>query len=149
MITRRGSMDFWSVSLWTAQILLAVLFFMAGASKVTMPIAELAAQMDWPGDVPAGLVRFIGFAEVAGAFGLVLPAATRILPILTPLAAAGLMTVMSLASLFHIARGELSALPITLGLLALATFVAWGRAYKAPIMNRTTDRDLRASGAGL
>src|SRR3712207_7278518 len=38
--------------------------------------------------------------------GLVLPAATRIRPWLTPLAAAGLALVMVLAVLFHVVRGD-------------------------------------------
>jgi hypothetical protein len=67
----------------------------------------------------------------------VLPAAARIKPSLTPLtsptplAAAGLVTIMVLASIFHITRGELSALPFTFTLGALAGLVAWGRAARA------------------
>ena len=34
--------------------------------------------------VPIGLVRFIGVSELSGALGLILPAATRVLPRLTP-----------------------------------------------------------------
>jgi len=58
------------------------------------------------------LVRFIGVSELAGALGLILPAATRIRPGLTPLAALGLSTIMALAMLFHLVRGEPQALPI-------------------------------------
>lgn len=60
----------------------------------------------------------------------------RIQPKLTLLAAFGLVLVMLLASGFHVVRGEYFALPITLGLGALAAFVAWGRAWKAPIAPR-------------
>jgi putative oxidoreductase len=80
------------------------------------------------------MVRFIGACELAGAVGLILPAATRIRPMLTPLAASGLVVVMLLAMAFHISRGEAAqALPINLTLGALAAFVAWGRFRKAPI----------------
>ena len=34
-------------------------------------------------------MRIAGVAEILGALGLILPAATRIMPILTPLAASG------------------------------------------------------------
>jgi len=122
--------------LWTVQVVLAVMFGMAGVMKTTQPIAELAQKMIWPGAIPAGLVRFIGTAEFLGALGLVLPAATKIKPILTPLAAAGLVVIMALASVFHLTRGELFALPINFALGAAAAFVAWGRFRKTPIAAR-------------
>lgn len=122
--------------LWTAQVVLALMFGMAGVMKTTQPIAELAQKMGWPGAIPPGLVRFIGTAEFLGALGLVLPAATKIKPALTPLAAAGLVVIMALASAFHITRGELFALPINFALGAAAAFVAWGRFRRAPIAPR-------------
>lgn len=122
--------------LWAAQIVLAAMFGMAGAMKATTPIPELAATLPWAASVPEALVRFIGFAELAGAIGLVVPAALRIKPQLTALAAAGLALVMVLAGAFHLVRGEAAALPINLGLLALAAFVAWGRTTRASIRAR-------------
>jgi hypothetical protein len=124
------------VSLWIVQVLLAAAFGMAGVMKTTVPIVELARKMVWPGGVPAALVRFIGVSELAAALGLVLPAATRVRPILTPIAAGGLVLVMALAAAFHLSRGEAQMLPINLILGALAAFVAWGRAKKAPISAR-------------
>jgi hypothetical protein len=44
--------------------------------------------------------------------------------------------VMVLASLFHVSRGELSNLPVTITLGALAAFVAWGRGSRARIESR-------------
>ncbi len=124
------------VSLWVAQVLLAMAFGMAGVMKTTMPIPELAQKMIWPGAVPAALVRFIGASELLAAIGLVLPAATRIRPMLTPLAGVGLVVVMALAAAFHVSRGELNLVPINFTLGALAAFVAWGRFRKAPISAR-------------
>jgi putative oxidoreductase len=122
--------------LWTVQVLLALAFVSAGFMKLTTPIDQLVVRMPWVADVGV-LVRFIGAAEIAGALGLVLPAATRIQPRLTPLAAAGLVTVMVLAALMHIQRGELGVLPVNVLLGGLAAFVAWGRAVRAPIRPRT------------
>ena len=123
-------------SLWGAQILLALVFVSAGAMKATKPIAELAAKMGWPGAVPEGLVRFIGISELLGALGLVLPAATRIKPGLTALAGLGLTTVMLLAAIFHVSRGEIGMLPVPFVIGGLSAFVAWGRWRKAPISPR-------------
>jgi hypothetical protein len=39
------------------------------------------------------LIKFIGVAELMGALGLILPAATRIKPFLTPLEATGFVAV--------------------------------------------------------
>jgi hypothetical protein len=123
----------WTISLWVAQLLLAALFGFVGVMKLTAPIADLAKQMVWPGDVSPALVRFIGACELAAALGLTVPAATRIRPLLTPLAGGGLVMLMVLAMAFHLARGEMQMLPGNLVLGALAGFVAWGRLRKVPI----------------
>jgi hypothetical protein len=112
------------------------MFLAVGAMKATQPIAVLVDTLGWPAAVPAALVRVIGVAELLGALGLILPAATRVKPMLTPLAGVGLAMVMLLATIFHISHGELGALPIPLVLGGLAAFVAWGRAAKAPIAPR-------------
>jgi hypothetical protein len=56
-----------------------------------------------------GLRGFIGIAEILAAIGLILPSLTRILPSLTALAAAGLMIVLSSATVLHLSRGETSS----------------------------------------
>src|SRR5262245_48807483 len=75
------------IGLWVAQVALGAMFVMAGSWKATTPIAELAPKLPWVAGTGAALVRFIGLSELAGGLGLVLPAATRIRPGLTPLAA--------------------------------------------------------------
>lgn len=125
-----------SSRIWVAQALLAAAFPMTGATKAFAPIAQLQAQLPWVNGALGGAVRFIGVMEILGALGLVLPAATRIMPRLTALAAAGLMTVMVLATLTHVSRGELPPIAMTLPLGALAAFVARGRSTKAPIAPR-------------
>lgn len=125
-----------NISLWVVQVLLAVAFGFAGVMKSAAPIADLVEKMVWPGALPEGVVRLIGVSELAAALGLTLPSLTRIKPGLTPLAAAGLVVVMTLAAIFHVTRGEIGALPVNIGLGALAMFVAWGRWKKAPIAPR-------------
>ena len=126
-----------NIALWALQLLLALLFGFAGFLKSTAPISQLAQTgITWAPDLPVALVRFIGIAELAGALGLILPAATRIAPSLTPLAAAGLTLVMLLATIFHVARGEMMNVPMTLILGLIAATIAWGRLRKAPIAPR-------------
>jgi hypothetical protein len=89
----------------------------------------MASLMSWVRDVPVGLLRFIGIAELLGGLGLLLPAALCVLPWLTVAAALGLALVMLCAVIFHIARREY----VTLGsgsslvLLILTAFVVYGR----------------------
>ena len=127
----------WNIGLWVAQALLAAMFLMAGATKLMSGSAELVAMgMGWAENAPFLLIKFIGFAEVAGALGLILPAATRIMPNLTKLAAAGLAVIMVLAAGLHITRGEFEVVPVNVILFALAALVIWGRTNKAPIAPR-------------
>jgi putative oxidoreductase len=118
------------VGLWVAQGLLAAAFGLGGLAHATQPIGQMATMAPWTGALPEGLVRFIGVVELAGALGLVLPGLTRLRPGLTAWAAAGLATVMALAMVVHIARGEPQVLPVNLVLGGAAAFIAWGRGMK-------------------
>jgi uncharacterized membrane protein YphA (DoxX/SURF4 family) len=122
-----------NISLWIAQGLLAAMFIMAGAMKSTQPIEALAEMLPWANEVPSALVRFIGISEVLGGLGLLLPALLRIKPILTPIAAAGLVVVQVLAAGFHVSRGENEVIGMNIMLVLVAAFIAWGRTKKAPI----------------
>ncbi|WP_030908848.1 DoxX family protein [Streptosporangium amethystogenes] len=117
-----------NVVLWVVQSLLAAMFLFAGFTKATQPRENLIAQLGgWVEDFSAGQVKTIGILEVLAAFGLILPALTGILPVLTPIAAACLVITMIGAIVVHVRRKENSALPMNLVLLVLAAFVAWGR----------------------
>lgn len=122
--------------LWVAQALLAVAFGSAGLIKLLMPMPQLSELLVWPAALPPGLVRTIGAAELIGAAGLIIPAATRIKPWLTPIAALGLSVIMALAIVFHTAREEWAPLPINMVFIAIAVFIVWGRSVRAPIPAR-------------
>ena len=121
-----------NITLWVLQVILAALFLMAGVQKAFGDLDVVVKTIFWVAYTPAPLVRFIGISELLGAAGLILPAALKIRPQLTTLAAAGLSTIMLLANLMHIYRGEFYVLPMTLLLFALAAFVAYGRWKLAP-----------------
>ena len=125
------------LSLWLAQLLLAALFLLVGYTHAIAPIEVAVARAPWAAALPVALLRFIGVAELAGAMGVLLPTATRILPGLTPLAAAGLAVIMALAIPFHLVRGETGAVVINLVLGSLAAFVAWGRARSVRVPARS------------
>ncbi len=121
-----------NIVLWVIQILLALAFLMAGLMK-TFQYEKAKAQMKWVNAVPRGLVTFVGIVEILGAVGLILPALTGILPVLTPLAAVGLVIVMLLASGFHATRGEYQGVVANLILFALSAFVVYGRLVLVPL----------------
>ena len=113
---------------WVLQGLLAVAFVGAGSMKLLKTREELIAQgakMAWTEDFSAGTLRAIGAVEVLGAIGLMLPALTGILPILTPMAAAGLALTMIGAAATHIRRGEYGAIVpnVILATMAIAIVV--------------------------
>ena len=122
-----------NTTLWIVQIVLALLFAMAGIMKVTQPVNRLEARMGWVKDVGSTGVRLIGSLEILGAIGLILPAITGILPWLTPLAAIGLALTMVGAMITHSRRGEFSSIGVNLVLLLLALFVVYGRFVIVPI----------------
>lgn len=121
-------------TLWIAQVLLAGLFLATGFGKVFSATDQMARSMD----LSPALVRFIGTCELLGAIGLILPALTRVQPQVTAWAAAGLATVMLLATIFHLSRGEYDNTVGTVLILAIAVLVAYGRAVRWRIVARTT-----------
>lgn len=130
--------NWWNIGLWVAQALLAAFYAMAAFFKLTQPMESLAASgMTFATDYPELLTRFVGTMEALGVLGIILPAATRVMPWLTPLAAAGFSLVQIAAITLHASRGETAAtLPMNLVLLALSLFVLWGRSRKALITSR-------------
>lgn len=116
-----------TVTLWAAQVGLAIVFCGAGLTKLSTPLPELAKAMPWAGDYPPLFVRFVGLVDLAGGVGILLPALSRILPRLTVLAALGCIVLQALAMGLHASRGEFSVLPLNVVLMALAAYVAWGR----------------------
>lgn len=115
-----------NVFLWIVQILLAAAFTMAGVMKATQP-REKPPTAPAVEDFSPGTVRFIGIVELFGALGLILPAATGIATILTPIVATGLALTMVLAAATHIRRKEPSGVVVNAVLSALAAVIARGR----------------------
>lgn len=127
----------WNAGLWAAQLALAALYLMAAYMKGLMPIPDLVAMgLVWTAGAPLWLVRGIALVEFLGAVGLILPAATRIMPQLTVWAAAGLLAIQALAIPFHMIRGEFAPLPFNLIYVALAVLILWGRSRRALISPR-------------
>jgi uncharacterized membrane protein len=121
---------------WVVQVVLGVYFVAIGVMHFVVP-EGLPEQMAWMYDLPTWLHVASGVAEILGGLGLVLPAATRIRPELTPLAAAGLAIVMLFAALWHVPRGEVPSIAFTLVLAAVLVWLARVRWRSHPITPRS------------
>lgn len=118
-------------ALWGIQGLLALVFVLVGSMKLLTPIEVMLASM--PVALPGLFVRFIGVAEVLGALGLLLPGLLHIREALTPLAASGLVLIMSGATVLTVVGMGVgpALMPFVLGLLAVV--VAYGRWRLVPL----------------
>src|SRR6201987_5607781 len=97
-----------NLALWIIAIVLAVGFTASGLMKIVRTKEQLMASgMGWAQDFSPSTIRLLGFAEILGAIGLILPAALHIAPILVPLAAVGLALLMVGAAVVHTRRHEL------------------------------------------
>lgn len=118
----------WNLVAWVLQAVLAVVFLFHFVLYAISPPAMTRAMRDqgqWPPAIPEGFRRFIGIAELLGAIGLILPAATRILPWLTPVAAACLAFVTLSATVYHLRRSE-PPFPVVIAILCLlVVYLRW------------------------
>ncbi|HWC72989.1 MAG TPA: DoxX family protein [Gemmatimonadales bacterium] len=126
-----------NVLLWILQIALAFTYFAGGFYKLSQS-AVLTSQVP---SMPPGAWRALGIVEVLGAVLLIVPAALRWMPSLTPLAAALLaLEAVGLAAVFwrryslKLTPKNPTVWPVVMGLLV--AFVAYGRYVLAPINSR-------------
>ena len=120
------------VTLWILQVVLAVVFAIAGVTHF-LPPEGLPESMRGMAEMPAGVPYLIGTVEILAVLGLILPGLTGIQPRLTPLAGAGLILVMVGAIVWHAQREEFPNIVLNLILAVIAAFVAYGRWRLRPL----------------
>jgi len=117
-----------NIALWVGQILLAFVCVVSGSLKSTqsreqmIETGQTAAKI-----VPLPYMRTAGVSELFAVLGLILPWATGIAPVLTPVAATGFGVVMVLAATVHTRLREPRNVATNMGILAVCVFVAIGR----------------------
>ena len=122
-----------NIILWILQILLAILFVIAGVPKLILPASMLQPPEPQAIEFPIWFIRFIGVCELLGGLGLVLPAVFKRRQNLIPLAAVGLLIIMIGAAVTTVMSGGglMAAIPVVIGLLL--AFVAYGRSRLHPL----------------
>jgi len=117
-----------NIALWIGQILLAIIFAGSGSFKISQS-KERLIELGQTGVVffPLPAIRLIAALELVGAIGIIVPWATGIAPILTPLAAVGFALLMVGAAISHSLLREPRNVATNAAIFALAVFVAYGR----------------------
>lgn len=106
----------------------AVLFVYVGTRKAFRPIPELADKMPWVTKYSPRTVKVIGYAELAGGVGLVLPSMFGVPAVIALVAAVCLAALMVGAAVFHLrTKDTKGAIPsiilfVVLVLIALNMF---------------------------
>jgi uncharacterized membrane protein YphA (DoxX/SURF4 family) len=106
------------------QVVLAIMFTMAGLMKSTQPKEKLVKVLPWINNYSLEKARFIGISELLGAIGILIPQLAGILPVLSPIAAIALAIVMVLAALHHLPKKEYKELMFNAVLFSLLVIVA-------------------------
>src|SRR5262245_52934234 len=114
-----------NILLWIIQVLLALLFLLAGSTKFLMTVEQMNSQA--PVKLPGLFIHFIGACEILGALGLILPMLLRIKPRLTPLAACGLAIITLGATVVTLMGGVIAPALFPFVVAMLCLFVAYQR----------------------
>lgn len=117
-----------NLALWTLQGWAAMFFFAAGYAKLTEPLDNLVALMNWPALVSETLVRGIGIVEIVLALGMLAPLASWKLgrwPLL--ISAAGLTALEAVMLAVHAFSFDIGLALTNLALLAITIPVLLGR----------------------
>ncbi|WP_213451724.1 DoxX family protein [Rhizomonospora bruguierae] len=117
-----------NILLWVLQGALAAVFLWSGANKISLSRERLIASGQTGIAVyPMPVVRFAAACELLAAAGLVLPWATGVGRVLTPLAALGLCAVMVGAAAAHVRLREPWSVAANAVIFAVALAVAVAR----------------------
>ncbi|MEV5958481.1 DoxX family protein [Streptomyces sp. NPDC051987] len=116
-----------NILLWVVQSLLAAAFLAVGAMKIFRKRAELAATFGWVEQFSDLSVKAIGALDALVGFGLVLPGATDVAPMLVPWAALGGIALAGGGSVVHLRRSETQLAAVNVVYIALLALIAWGR----------------------
>jgi hypothetical protein len=113
------------VVLWGAQVVLFLIFGLAGLMLLTTPLGDTGTA-PWLSPDADPLYFFMGLGYVLSAVGLLLPVLSRGLSFLAPVSALVLLVLTLLAAVQH-SVSEPMAVPVDLFFATLAAFVVWGR----------------------
>ena len=116
-------------ALWIITIIAAAAYAAGGSTMLLMSrerYRSIGSTQHWVDEFGDGHLKVIGTIKLVGAIGLVLPVATGIAPVLTPVAACGLALFMAGAATTRFRRSEWLYLAGDIVYLGVFAFLAWG-----------------------
>lgn len=124
-----------NIILWIVTIFLAAGFLAGGLAMLLLSKERFRNTFDgwrYADDFPDGFLKVVGVMKLLAAAGLILPAVTGVATWLVPLAALGLVLLMTGAATTRIIRKEWGAFYGDLAFWSLAAFVVVGRLEVVP-----------------
>lgn len=115
-----------NIILWVLQIVLAWLCIAGGTFQI-FKIEQLQKNVAAMRALPRGLWAFLGAFGCLAGLGLILPGATNVFPVLTPIAAAAVAAESVVISAFYIYYGDFSPLIYSVAMAIMAAFISYGR----------------------
>jgi uncharacterized membrane protein YphA (DoxX/SURF4 family) len=121
-----------NILLWVLQIALAWLCIAGGAFQI-FKLEDLQQTVASMRALPHALWAFLGaFGCVAGVF-LIVPGAIKVLPVLTPIAAAAVAAESLLITAFYLYYGDRSPMVFSMAMVVMAAFISYGRFALKPL----------------
>jgi hypothetical protein len=117
------------ITLWIITIVAAAAYAAGGTSMLFMSrerYRAMGSTQHWVDEFGDGHLKAIGTIKLVGAIGLVLPVATGIAQVLTPVAACGLALFMAGAATTRFRRSEWLYMAGDVLYLGVFAFLAWG-----------------------
>jgi len=124
-----------NIALWIVTSLLCLGYGVGGLAMLLMSptrFRNISSGQHYVDDLPRHTTKVIGVMKLLAVAGMLLPPLLGVATWLVPLAALGLMLLMTGAATVRIVRREWRAFLGDLVFLALAAFVAWGRLVAVP-----------------
>lgn len=123
----------WNVTLWISQFSLAWLFGVVGVVRAFAPLERIQQNIPWAEGSNDWIVRGSGFALIAVAAALIVPAIIRVGEKLVPATALAMAIIMAVVIASHLIRHMRMNLLVDVVVFVGCVFVAWGRARKLPL----------------
>ena len=121
-----------NILLWVLQAALAWLCIGGGAFQI-FKIEHLRQNVAAMRELPYGLWAFLGAFGCLAGLCLILPGATKLLPVLTPIAAAAVAVESILITAFYIYYGDRAPMPYSVAMVIMGAFIAYGRFALQPL----------------
>ncbi|MGH2667463.1 DoxX family protein [Flavobacterium sp.] len=113
--------------LWIMQGLLSAFFIMPGYGKITGSKEKHIADGHLKSNNSIMPIRILGFLELLGCIGIIIPWLTGIFPILTPMAATSFCLIMVAGMFVHTRKEEYKMFPMLILVFIISAVVAYFR----------------------